>query len=92
MLVPCRQPGVSDDLADTVDYGALCTEIERVVSNGRPQLLERLAAEVAEAVLALDTRVESVMVAVRKLRPPVPQPLATSGVRIHRHRGGASGQ
>lgn len=92
VLVPCRQPGVSDDLADTVDYGALCTEIERVVSNGRPQLLERLAAEVAEAVLALDTRVESVMVAVRKLRPPVPQPLATSGVRIHRHRGGASGQ
>jgi dihydroneopterin aldolase len=33
-----------------------------------------------------DERVTSVTVAVRKLRPPVPQLLDTSGVRITRHR------
>ena len=65
---------------------AICAEVERVVSAGRPRLLEFLAQALADAVMALDPRVDSVTVAVRKLRPPVPQPLATSGVRIHRSR------
>ena len=43
-----------------------------------------MAERVAEVVLAADPRVQAVTVAVRKLRPPVPQPLATSGVRITR--------
>ena len=34
-----------------------------------------------------DRRIEAVTVAVRKLRPPVPQQLATSGVRIAREPG-----
>ena len=44
-------------------------------------LLERLAQRIAEVVL-VDPRVHAVTVAVRKLRPPVPQHLDTSGVRI----------
>ena len=55
----------------------------------RPQLLERLAEKIAEAVLAHD-RVQEVTVAVRKLRPPVPQQLATSGVRVTRRRPGGT--
>ncbi len=77
--------GASDDLGDTVDYGALCARVERVVTGGRFALLERLATVVADAVLE-DERVTSVTVAARKLRPPVPQQLATSGVRITRSR------
>ena len=81
------EPGArSDALADTVDYGAVCSAVERVVADGRPQLLEYLAEQVAAAVLGVDHRVSAVTVGVRKLRPPVPQPLATSGVRIHRNR------
>ena len=38
------------------------------------------------AVLAADPRIDAVTVAVRKLRPPVPQQLGTSGVRITRAR------
>lgn len=78
--------GASDALADTVDYGALCQVVADVVAGGAPQLLEHLAAEVAGAVLAADGRVAAVTVAVRKLRPPVPQALATSGVRVRRAR------
>ena len=77
--------GASDALDDTVDYGALCATIERVVTGERFTLLERLATRVADEVLA-DGRVRGVTVAVRKLRPPVPQQLATSGVRITRTR------
>ena len=50
------------------------------------QLLERLAERIAEVVLAVDPAVDAVTVTVRKLRPPVPQHLATSGVRIARGR------
>ena len=76
--------GASDDLADTVDYGALCAVAEQVVVGGRFNLLEAMAERVAAVLLAADPRIASVTVAVRKLRPPVPQPLATSGVRITR--------
>ena len=78
--------GVSDDLADTVDYGAICAAVERAITDGHVQLLEFLAGKVADAVLAVDGRISAVEVAVRKLRPPVPQHLATSGVRVTRLR------
>ncbi|MEY2433044.1 MAG: 7,8-dihydroneopterin aldolase/epimerase/oxygenase [Acidimicrobiaceae bacterium] len=77
--------GESDDLEDTVDYGVLCAMVERIITTERFTLLERLAARIAEVALA-DERVDEVTVAVRKLRPPVPQQLATSGVRITRRR------
>ncbi len=78
--------GGSDELSDTVDYGAVCTTVANVVTGGRPQLLEHLACEIARAVLDLDARIGAVDVALRKLRPPVPQDLASSGVRIRRIR------
>jgi len=76
--------GRSDALVDTVDYGALCRAVEHVVTTERFTLLERLATRVAEVVLDQDPRVEGVTVSVRKLRPPVPQQLETSGVHIER--------
>ncbi|MGD9798505.1 MAG: dihydroneopterin aldolase [Acidimicrobiia bacterium] len=78
--------GGSDLLADTIDYGALCAAVEAEVGAGHVALLERLAERLAGAVLAADGRVAAVTVAVRKLRPPVPQHLDTSGVRIRRAR------
>ncbi|MEO6989661.1 MAG: dihydroneopterin aldolase [Aquihabitans sp.] len=78
--------GRSDVLADTIDYGALCDEVARVTLGGTPQLLEHLAARIAEGVLGVDERISAVTVAVRKLRPPVPHHLTTSGVRIRRTR------
>ena len=78
--------GVSDDLSDTVDYAAVCDTVVGTVDMSQPELLERLAAQVAEAVLDLDSRIEAVEVAIRKLRPPIPHDLATSGVRLVRRR------
>jgi dihydroneopterin aldolase len=78
--------GSSDDLGDTVDYGALCDSIATIVGSGHVALLERLAEVLAQAVLASDDRVEAATVSVRKLRPPVPYQLATSGVRVTRTR------
>jgi dihydroneopterin aldolase len=79
--------GRSDALEDTVDYAVLCDVVETVIDEGHVQLLERLAQAIADRLLACDTRMSAVEVAVRKLRPPVPQDLATTGVRIRRDRG-----
>ena len=77
--------GRSDDLADTIDYGAVAEMVAKVVSSERFALLERLAERIAEVVLD-DGRATAVTVSVRKLRPPVPVELATAGVRIRRTR------
>ena len=85
IIADLRPPGASDALHDTVDYGAVCAAVERVITTERFALLERLAERVAEVVLG-DDRVTAVTVSARKLRPPVPQQLRTCGVRITRSR------
>ncbi len=87
LVADLSSAGASDDLADTIDYGAVTAEAERVATTLQPLLLERLAAAIADAVLALDGRIDEATIAVRKLEPPVPQRLSTSGVRITRARG-----
>lgn len=79
--------GASDELGETVDYGSLCAVVDRAVTRDHVVLLEHLATRIAGAVLAADERITSTTVWLRKLRPPVPQDLATSGVRITRTRG-----
>lgn len=83
--------GATDDLSDTADYGAVCDLIEHVCARESPHLLEHLAEMLADEVLAA-AEVDTVTVAVRKLRPPVPQQLATSGVRITRSRNSEEGR
>ena len=58
--------------------------VAQVVTGERHRLLERLATRIADDVLALDDRLTSVTVTVRKLRPPVPVDLASAGVTITR--------
>ena len=67
-----------------MDYGLVVATVERVVGEERHRLLERVATRVADDVLALDPRIASVTVSVRKLRPPVPVDLASAGVTIRR--------
>lgn len=80
------QAAATDDLAATPDYGALVAAAARVVTDERWNLLERLAARVADEVLSCDRRVTGVTVTVRKLRPPVPVDLDSAGVRLTRRR------
>jgi dihydroneopterin aldolase len=81
--VDLRPAGASDRLEDTLDYGALAVRVSDVVTNEQCALLERLAQRIADQILT-DPRVTRVAVTVRKLRPPVPVDLATSGVRVVR--------
>jgi dihydroneopterin aldolase len=83
ILLNLGPAGTSDALADTVDYGTLCDVVRRVVAEEHYQLLERLAARIAEVCRA-EPRVQGVIVEVRKLQPPVAGQLDHVGVRIER--------
>ncbi len=60
-----EEPGRSDRLEDTVDYGHLAGEITAMAESSSFQLLERLAEEVASLTLA-HPKVERVEVKVSK--------------------------
>jgi dihydroneopterin aldolase len=83
VFVDLAAAGASDELGDTPDYGVIAAQVAAVIASEHHALLERLATRIAETVLA-DARVESVVVTIRKLRPPVAVDLATAGVRIVR--------
>jgi dihydroneopterin aldolase len=83
LLVDLAPAGASDVLADTVDYGAVCDAARAVVEKEHHQLLERLAARIAEDC-AKDTRVRGIVVEVRKMDPPLRGPLAHVAVRVER--------
>ena len=67
-----------------MDYGQVVATVAAIVTDERHQLLERLASRIADDVLGLDARIESVTVTVRKLRPPVPVDLGSAAVTVTR--------
>ncbi len=78
---PFEEAALSDDLAETTNYAEVLALVTTIASENSFLLLETLAYRVAREVLAFDDAVTSVTVAVRKLRPPVPEDVATVGVR-----------
>jgi 7,8-dihydroneopterin aldolase/epimerase/oxygenase len=75
----------SDNLADTVDYGAVAATVAAVVSGEPVNLLETLAGRIATACLA-DARVTSVEVTVHKPNAPIPLTFDDVAVTITRER------
>jgi 7,8-dihydroneopterin aldolase/epimerase/oxygenase len=75
----------SDDVADTVHYGELAAALAEVVGGEPVNLLETLAARLADVCLA-DDRVTSATVTVHKPQAPIPLQFADVAVTITRTR------
>jgi len=80
-----RDAGTSDDLADTAHYGLVTERAAAIARESKDQLLERLVHRIAEDALTFD-RVEAAEVVVRKLRPPIPEDVKTTAIRVRRTR------
>ncbi|WP_219415549.1 dihydroneopterin aldolase [Pseudonocardia nigra] len=78
----------SDDLADTLDYGALAQRAAAIVGGEPCDLIETVAGRVADEVLT-DARVEAVEVVLHKPQAPIPLEFADVAVVAHRTRGTA---
>jgi dihydroneopterin aldolase len=78
--------GTSDDLSTTVDYGAVLGMVEMIVRCESHRLLEKVTQRIADDILSVFLKVDAVTVTIRKLRPPVPYDVASTGVTITRRR------
>ena len=78
-----REAGASDQLSDTADYGALAQRLAEVVAQETYDLLEALAARLAEVCLA-HPRVFEVTVTVHKPQAPITVPFADVAVTVTR--------
>jgi len=76
----------TDDLRDTVDYGAVAQTVAAVVGGEPLNLIETLAERIAAACLA-DPRIASVEVSVHKPYAPIPVTFDDVVVTIVRSRG-----
>lgn len=80
----------SDDLADTLDYGALAQQAADVVAGPPRNLIETVAAEIADGVMT-DQRVHAVEVVLHKPEAPIPLMFNDVAVVARRsRRGGAT--
>ena len=76
---------LSDDLGATVDYGEVAHRVVEIGTKERVNLLERLAALVADGLLR-EFPVQVVRVRVRKLTPPMEGIYGVPGVELMRGR------
>lgn len=75
--------GESDDLADAVNYSAVCDRVAELATGGQYQLLERLAAVIADD-LAERYAVDGLRVRVAKPHAPVKHDVAEVAVTVER--------
>lgn len=78
---------IRDDLKTTVDYGKVVETTQRVFCGPPRRLVEAAAFDVARALLDAFAPLESVVVRVGKLAPPIAAPLRSAGVEIEVKRG-----
>jgi dihydroneopterin aldolase/D-erythro-7,8-dihydroneopterin triphosphate epimerase len=86
MTADTRSAGISDDIADAVNYRTIAKQIIQLVEGSQFFLVEKMAAEIAATCLK-DARVERVRVSVEK--PGALRFARSVGVTIERGRGGA---
>jgi dihydroneopterin aldolase len=80
----------SDDLSDTYDYGVLAQRAAAIVGGPARNLIETVAAEIAENVMT-DERVHAAEVTVHKPNAPIPLDFADVAVVARRSRRGGRG-
>jgi 7,8-dihydroneopterin aldolase/epimerase/oxygenase len=80
----------SDDLADTIDYGGLAQRAADIIGGPARNLIETVAAEIAEDVMA-DERVHAVEVVLHKPDAPIPLTFKDVAVVARRSRRGGRG-
>lgn len=85
VVMGLQEAGRSDDLTDTLDYGALAVDIAERVQSERWLLIERVAERIAELVLE-DDRVAMTEVTVHKPNAPIPLEFGDVAVTIQRTR------
>lgn len=76
----------SDDLADTVDYGAVARVAHDVLTGEPRDLIETVAVEIADRAMAAHGLLHAVEVTIHKPEAPIPHTFADVAVVARRSR------
>jgi dihydroneopterin aldolase len=88
LVVELAAAAAGDDLKATVDYGKVVATARQVFCGEPRVLVEAAAFDIARALLEKFPRIESVVVRVGKVAPPIAENLRAIGVEIEVKRGG----
>jgi dihydroneopterin aldolase len=83
LTVDTREAAATDDLAATVDYGVLAGQLAEVVAGEPVDLIETLAARLADVCLS-QPRVIAAKVTVHKPSAPIPLSFTDVSVTVER--------
>jgi 7,8-dihydroneopterin aldolase/epimerase/oxygenase len=86
LSVDLSRPGVSDTVADTVNYAEVYQLVKQIVEGPPRKLIEAVAERIASEVLGHYTMVKSVMVEVEKPGAPIPGIFEQVSVKINRYQ------
>lgn len=76
---------VTDELTDTVDYGAVCEQVWLAAQKRSYKTLERLCSAICDHLMD-HFGVDSVMVRATKPEPPIPLPVGDVAVEVWKER------
>jgi dihydroneopterin aldolase len=80
LILDLDQASITDDLADTVDYGVICNLVVAAITGTPFKLIEKLAGVIADEILATASLVEIALVTVHK--PSAPVSVITSDINV----------
>ena len=86
LFTELRRAGLSDELADSLDYGGICRLIKSFVQRHTFKLIETIAERLAEELLCECPALEKVRLEIKKPWAPVSEHLETVSVEIERGR------
>jgi len=84
LFVDTRPAGISDEVADAVNYRSVAKALIARIESGQPFLVERLAADLVAVCFEQDARVQAVELSVEK--PGALRFARSVGVTIYRRR------
>ncbi|MBE6469134.1 MAG: dihydroneopterin aldolase [Coriobacteriaceae bacterium] len=87
LFADLRRAGEADDLEASIDYGAVCHEVDAFLRERTFKLIEAAAEGVASLLLGAHPQLLAVRVRLEKPWAPVGLPLASCAVEIERARG-----
>ncbi|HEY9314275.1 dihydroneopterin aldolase [Williamsia sp.] len=88
LWVDSRIAAATDDLADTVDYGALAQTTHDIIAGTPRNLIETVAAEIADTVMRGTEQVAACEVTLHKPSAPIPLTFDDVAVVARRSRKG----
>lgn len=78
--------GQSDQMEDSIDYGAVYDKVKTVVEGQPKKLVEAVAAKIAEELLGTFEKLNALTVKVIKPDPPIPGHYESVAVEIYREK------